>query len=409
MKKYWFLMGLLILTIHFPNIFAQDAPKLAEKAFAATVYLEMTDTDGKPISYGSGFFVSPTHIVTNFHVIAGVTNGTAKLVNIPKKYPIEGFVAIDPINDLVLLQVKSNGIKPLLLGDSDKIRIGEQIYVFGNPKGQEGTFSDRTISHISKGSKKRFQLTDLISPVSSGGPVLNIDGKVIGVSFMTIIDGQDLKFATPTKYVKKMLDEIGNVATLVTSGKYISAETYWNRGITKFYLGLLESAKLDYDTAIKLKPDYVEAYHSRGTAKLGLGKFIAAIADFDKVIHLKPNFAGAYADRGHAKFGLDQHKTAIADFDKAIHLKPDYVEAYVGRGFTKFDLGQLPAAIADYDTAIRLNPKYVVAYFNRGITKASLGKILEAKQDWQKAIQLARHAGDLEFVNIIQRTMHEFK
>ena len=55
---------------------------------------------------GVVFFVSPTHIVTNFHVIAGAANGTAKLVDIPKKYPIEGLVAIDPINDLALLQVK---------------------------------------------------------------------------------------------------------------------------------------------------------------------------------------------------------------------------------------------------------------------------------------------------------------
>ena len=399
----------LILTIYLPNTFAQDVPELAEKALAATVYLEMMDTNGRPISYGSGFFVSPTHIVTNFHVIAGAANGTAKLVGIPKRHPIEGFVAIDPINDLALLQVKITGIKPLLLGDSEKVRIGEPVYVFGNPKGQEGTFLDRIISRIPKGSKKRFQMTDLISPVSSGGPALNSEGKVIGVTFMTTIDGQDLNSAIPTKYVKKMLDKKGAVTTLAESDKYISAETYWSRGNTKLYLGLLESAKLDYDTAINLKPDYVEAYHSRGTAKLGLGRYIAAIADFDKAIHLKPNFAEAYVGRGHAKFGLDQHPAAIADFDKAIHLKPNFVEAYVGRGYAKFDLGQHPAAIADYDTAIRLNPNYVAAYFNRGVTKASLGKTLEAKQDWQKAIQLAKQAGDLEFANIIQKTMHEFK
>ena len=389
MKKTLFSISFilfLILTIYGPNTFAQDVPELAEKALASTVYLEMTDTNGKPISYGSGFFVSPTHIVTNFHVIAGAANGTARLVDIPKKYPIEGFVAIDPINDLALLQVKITGIKPLLLGDSEKVRIGEQVYVFGNPKGQEGTFSDRIISRIPKGNKKRFQMTDLISPVSSGGPALNSEGKVIGVTFMTIIGGPALNFATPTKYVKKMLDEKGIVTTLAESGKHISAETYWSRGNTKLYLGLLESAKLDYDTAINLKPDYVEAYHGRGTAKLALSRYIAAIADFDKAIHLKPNFAGAYVGRGHAKFGLDRHITAIADFDKAIHLKPDYVEAYVGRGYAKFDLDQHPAAIADYDTAIRLNPDYVAAYFNRGITKASLGKTLEAKQDWQKAI-----------------------
>ena len=403
------LVLFLILTIHLPNTFAQDGPKLAEKGLSATVYLEITDKLGKPISYGSGFFVSPTHIVTNFHVIAGATHVKAKLVDVPKKYPIEGLVAIDPKNDLALLQVQITGIKPLLLGDSDKVRIGEQVYVVGNPKGQEGTFSNRIISHIPKGSKKCFQITNTISPVSSGGPALNSEGKVIGVTFMTIIGGQNLNFAIPSKYVKKMLDEQGIVTPLAESGKHISAETYWHRGNTKLFLSLFESAKLDYDAAINLKPDYVEAYHSRGTAKLGLGRYIAAITDFDKAIQLNPDYAGAYVGRGHAKFGFDRHIAAIADFDKAVQLNPDYVEAYVGRGFAKFDLDQYPAAIADYDTAVHLNPNYVPAYFNRGMAKASLGKILEAKQDWQKAGQLAKQAGDLEFANIIQKTMHEFK
>ena len=55
-------MILLILTIYSPNIFAQDVTKLAENALDTTVYLEMTGTNGKSISYGSGFFVSPTHM-----------------------------------------------------------------------------------------------------------------------------------------------------------------------------------------------------------------------------------------------------------------------------------------------------------------------------------------------------------
>lgn len=336
----------------------------------------MTDTNGEPISYGSGFFVSPTHIVTNFHVIAGAANGTVKLVDIPKKYPIEGLVAIDLINDLALLQVKITGIKPLLLGDSDKVRIGDKVYV----DRQQGIFANGIISRFQK-EPERFQMTFPISPGSSGGPMLNSEGQIIGVTFMTIISGQDLNFAIPSKYIKKMLDEKGSGTPLAESGKHISAETYWNRGNTKFFLRLWESAKLDYDTAINLKPDYVEAYRSRGRVKFGLGQYIAAIADFDKTIHLKPEYAEAYVDRGRAKFGLDRHTAAIADFDKAIHLKPDCAEAYVGRGFALFDLDRHIDAITDYDAAIRLNPDFVAAYFNRGITKASLGKTLEAKQD----------------------------
>ena len=128
MKNKYLLSVFAILLICFggSSTLAQDVPEIAEKALAATVYLEMSDTLGRPISYGSGFFVSPTHIVTNFHVVAGTAKGTAKLVDKTKTYPIQGFVAIDQTNDLALLQVTIPGIKPLSLGDSDKVRIGEK-------------------------------------------------------------------------------------------------------------------------------------------------------------------------------------------------------------------------------------------------------------------------------------------
>ena len=95
---------------------AQDVPKLAEKILAATVYLEMTDTNEKPISYGSGFFVSSTSIVTNLHVVVGTAKGTAKLVDKPKTYRIQGIIATDTKNDLALLKVTVPGIKPIRPG-----------------------------------------------------------------------------------------------------------------------------------------------------------------------------------------------------------------------------------------------------------------------------------------------------
>ena len=59
---------------------AQTVPEIAEKALAATVYLEMKDSNGKILGFGSGFFVKPNLIATNHHVIAGAASGTAKLV-----------------------------------------------------------------------------------------------------------------------------------------------------------------------------------------------------------------------------------------------------------------------------------------------------------------------------------------
>ncbi len=163
---------------------AQSVPQLAKKALAATVSLEVQDENGVTLGHGSGFFVRENLIATNFHVIEGAAKGSAKLVNTKLAYPIEGVTARDESNDLALLKVTVKGVAPLPLGDSDAVQIGETVYVAGNPLGFEGTFSYGIISGRRDGTtkKERLQMTAPISRGSSGGPVLNRKGRVIGVS-----------------------------------------------------------------------------------------------------------------------------------------------------------------------------------------------------------------------------------
>ena len=416
---------------------APDVPQFAEDALAATVYLEMTDAQVLPISYGSGFFVSQEHIVTNYHVIAGAAHGTAKIVGKTRTFLIQRIIAIDVDNDLALLQVTIPGVKPLRLGDNDKVRIGDQVYVAGSPKGLEGTFSDGIISRISRG--EYLQMTAPISPGSSGGPVLNSEGKVIGVAFMTIEGGQNLNFAIPSKYVKALLNTKGTGTPLAQREHDISAETYYNRGNTKHDIGFYQNAISDYSKAIRLKPDFAEAYNNRGRTKAELSEYFEAIADFNTAIKLEPDNATAYYNRGNVKDSLGQHFEAIADYDIAIRLKPDFVEAYHNRGSTKallrqhfeaiadFDiaiklkpddpmsyndrgvakakLGEYVEAIADFNAVIQLNPDDASAYSNRGRAKAELGQTWTAKQDFHTALKLATQAGDVELKNSIKEVL----
>ena len=391
MKNRLTVSALAILLIYFAGgcAPAEDVPKFAEDALAATVYLEMTDAEVLPISYGSGFFVSQDHIVTNYHVIAGAAHGTAKIVGKTRTYLIQGIIAIDVDNDLALLQVTIPDVKPLRLGDSNKVRIGDQVYVAGSPQGLEGTFSDGIISRISKGEGKEYlQMTAPISPGSSGGPVLNSKGKVIGVAFMAIEEGQNLNFAIPSKYIKALLNTKGTLTPLAQREHNISAETYYYRGNTKHDIGFYQNAISDYSKAIRLKPDFVEAYHNRGRTKAELGENFEAIADFDIAIKLNSNNATAYYNRANVKDSLGQHLEAITDYDIAIRLKPDFVEAYHNRGRTKAELGENFEAIADFDIAIKLKPDDPMIYYNRGASKASLGEYVEAIADYDIAIKL---------------------
>ena len=392
-KSLWQLLLIIpVIVLVFctiSTVSAQTAPQIAEKALAATVYLEMQDSKDLLLGFGSGFFVRDNLIATNYHVIEGAARGTAKLVGQFSTYTIEGVTATDQTNDLALLKVTVSGINPLPIGNSSDVKIGETVYVVGNPKGLEGTFSNGIISsRRDPYTKERLQMTAPISPGSSGGPVLNSKGEVIGVSFMTLVGGQNLNFAIPSRYLTELLTESTPAKPLAEGNRSISAETYFTWGNTKYDLGDYKGAIADYDTAIRINPDNANTYNNRGNAKDELGQHFDAIADFDIAIRLKPDYTGAYLNRGNVKSGLGQHVAAIADYDIAIRLKPDYADAYNNRGNAKSGLGQHVAAIADYDSAIRLKPDYTGAYLNRGNVKSGLGQHFDAIADYDIAIRL---------------------
>jgi hypothetical protein len=175
----------------------------------------MQDANGQPLSLGSGFFVRDGEIASNLHVVEGGARGYAKLVGQQARYDIEGITAVDPERDLVVLKISRAGSPLLPLGSSDAVQVGESVYAVGNPQGLEGTFSQGIVSSIREvGTDKLLQITAPISPGSSGGPVLNTKGEVIGVSVATFRGGQNLNFAIPSSYLKTLLGKVGPAKAL---------------------------------------------------------------------------------------------------------------------------------------------------------------------------------------------------
>ncbi len=205
---------------------AQTVQQVARKAFGSTCLLVMEDANGQPLSLGSGFFIRDGEIASNLHVIEGAASGYARLVGQETKYDIQGISGADPKRDLVILKVMASSDTILPLGDSDTVQVGESVYAVGNPQGLEGTFSQGIVSSIRGiGSDRILQITAPISPGSSGGPVLNTQGEVIGVSVATFTGGQNLNFAIPAKYLKTLLGKSGSVK-LLSQAK--PAENNWS-------------------------------------------------------------------------------------------------------------------------------------------------------------------------------------
>ncbi len=198
---------------------ALSGQQIAKKAISSTVYLKKVNANGDVIGSGSGFIVAPNKIATNYHVIKGATSIHAKLVDQDEWYYVERIAATDELHDLAILTIRDFPSIPLIIGNSDKVEIGEHIYAVGNPQGfLEGTVSDGIISGIrGEGDYKLIQMSAPISPGSSGGPVLNKQGEVIGIAVgdysmrdpkLKINRSQNLNVAIPSNYLKALLDKV---------------------------------------------------------------------------------------------------------------------------------------------------------------------------------------------------------
>lgn len=207
MKKIVFLLFVPSL------IFSQDAKEIAKKCLPFTVSLVMEDYYKQPLSLGSGFIVGNGKIVTNVHVIENANYGFVTISGETKKHNIEGYYSIDKTNDLVLLSVPSLTGNAIEFGSTIP-EIGEKIYAIGNPKGLSGTISEGIISGVRTfDNEELLQITAPISPGSSGGPVIDNQGKLLGVAVGALESGQNLNFAIPTKYVLTLIESSINQIT----------------------------------------------------------------------------------------------------------------------------------------------------------------------------------------------------
>lgn len=195
-----------LLLFLFPFLcFSQNAKEIAKKCMNSTVSLIMEDKFKQPLSLGSGFIVEEGKVITNLHVIEDAKFGYAVISGENKLHKIEGYFSVDSTNDLALLSVPTLKGDPLRISDNTS-EIGEKIYVIGNPKGLSGTISDGIISGIRTfDGSELLQITAPISPGSSGGPVINNNGQLVGVSVGAWESGQNLNFAIPNKYVLNII------------------------------------------------------------------------------------------------------------------------------------------------------------------------------------------------------------
>lgn len=189
-------------------VHAQEIPasEIFKHAGPSVVLIQTYDDAGNVAGAGSGFVIAADgRILTNFHVIAHTKRATVRLAN-DDAYDKVYVLGVDRRKDIALLKIDAVNLVPPRLGNSSTSQIGDKVYTLGTPLGfLQNTFSEGLLSGVRQmDGYKLFQLSAPISHGSSGGPVLNASGEVIGLVDATISEGQNLNFAIPIDYAAGM-------------------------------------------------------------------------------------------------------------------------------------------------------------------------------------------------------------
>lgn len=174
--------------------------QIVERSKPAIVRIEAGDE-----RVGTGFVIDPAGVVvTNLHVVAAMDVIRVKLLD-GTTIAVDEIVAFDPEHDLALLRVaRPTPLPALQLGDSAQVAAGDPVLAIGNPLGVlDYTVSDGLISSVRQLAPglTLLQISAPISQGSSGGPLFNAAGEVIGVSTAVFTEGQNLNFGVPSNDV----------------------------------------------------------------------------------------------------------------------------------------------------------------------------------------------------------------
>jgi serine protease Do len=201
-------LALSVLTLIFSCITVQgaDIPAMIRNAKPAVVEILAYDKQNQLLKTGTGFFISPNGVLlTNYHVISDAASVIAKTHD-QEVYSLKSILAFSETSDVAELEFLAKNRPFLSLGFASKAVEGQRVLVIGNPEGLEGTVSDGIISAF-RGGGTLIQITAPISPGSSGSPVLDESGNVIGIATRIFKEGQNLNFAISAEAIRKAIQK----------------------------------------------------------------------------------------------------------------------------------------------------------------------------------------------------------
>jgi tetratricopeptide (TPR) repeat protein len=335
---------------------------LVKKIQPAVVTVVAYDVDKNVTNLGSGFFVdNKGNLITNYHVLNGAYAAEIKTYD-GMRYPIDWVVAENKPSDLIKVQAKIPGSSIHWITVTEtKPSIGDRVMVVGSPMGLDQTVSEGIVSAVRELPVigKVFQLSAPISPGSSGSPVINMKGKVVGVVSFQAIRGQNLNFAVSSEGILHLIP-----------GKALKTLSEWT-----------------YDTKTKT-PELIEKLCKEGFNFSIRGEFKDGLNYFKEATEKSPNDTVAWYGLGSCYDGLDQPEEAIAAFKQAIRIDPKNAVAYFNIGSYYHKIGRYEDAIEAYTQAVSFDPDHAPSYFDLGVVFERLQEFENSEKAFKQVLRI---------------------
>ncbi len=288
---------------------------------------------------------------------------------------------------------------------------------------------------------KNFALTHAQNPIAngyelfytsrteigmSGGPILDTDGRVIGIhgqaegeeiydepsgkvlrlksgfssgipvgTFLRLTSQTGLQLALkvenslPVQLKPQEIVSIAPAFELPQARDNWSAIDWANRGNQLYRLERFSEALTAFERGIQIKPDFYQAWYGRSQVLYTLGQYKEALTSYDRTLQIKPDLHLAWRDKGIVLALAGNPTEAMVAFDRAVKLKPDdHVVWYLRGNLLRKHLQAYQEALRSYDRAIRIAPNFAEAFIGKGRVLSEVGYYEEALASFNQAHQL---------------------
>jgi tetratricopeptide (TPR) repeat protein len=394
LSMFYLTMAICIITE--PLLLAEEnLPAVIKRVEPSIIVLLTYDKEGKFLGQGTGFFITQEgDVITNYHVLKGASRADVRMSD-GKMYPVKKVIAEDEEGDLirVSIDIPKEVVRPLSIQSSFP-EVGERIIVIGTPLGLEKTVSDGIVSAVREVPDfgKIIQVTAPISPGSSGSPVVNMKGEVVGVVSFFLMPGQNLNFAVPGERIARLTPVDGKTLSQLEETReeqsIAIAKQLYAMGRVYLWTEDYEKALPYFAEVVKKNPNYADAYFQIGYCLGKLGRYSEAIEPYRQAIRIKPGDIDTLNNLCVAYGILGRYDEAIEVCKEAIRIKADLPEAYNNLGWTYHKLGRYQEAIDSCKQAIRLKPDFAMAHYNLGNNYFALKKFNEAIESYKQTIRI---------------------